>query len=131
MNTHSCVGGNMEIKTECEEVKIHNDSIEYVRENMIDNYYSSKLSLLFKIFGDDTRVRILLSLLNKELCVCDISNLLNMTHSAISHQLKVLRDMHLVKPRKEGKEVYYSLGDDHVAVILNIGIEHIMEENND
>ena len=121
----------MEIKTECEEVKIHNDSIEYVRENMIDNYYSSKLSLLFKIFGDDTRVRILLSLLNKELCVCDISNLLNMTHSAISHQLKVLRDMHLVKPRKEGKEVYYSLGDDHVAVILNIGIEHIMEENND
>lgn len=120
----------MENQIECQEEKIHNDNIEFVRENMIDNYYSSKLSLLFKVFGDDTRVRILLSLLNKELCVCDISNLLNMTHSAISHQLKVLRDMDLVKTRKEGKEVYYSLGDSHVEVILNIGIEHIMEEKN-
>lgn len=121
----------MKSNLECEEEKIHDDRIEYVRENMLDSYYSSKLSLLFKVFGDDTRVKILLSLLNKELCVCDISNLLNMTHSAISHQLKVLRDMHLVKARKEGKEVYYSLGDDHVEVILNIGIEHIMEEDND
>lgn len=120
----------MENQIECQEEKVHNESIEFVRENMIDNYYSSKLSLLFKVFGDDTRVRILLSLLNKELCVCDISNLLNMTHSAISHQLKVLRDMDLVKTRKEGKEVYYSLGDSHVEVILNIGIEHIMEEKN-
>ncbi len=116
---------------ECEINNLHEDNIEYVRENLLDNYYSSKLALLFKVFGDDTRVRILLSLLNKELCVCDISSLLNMTHSAISHQLKVLRDMNLVKTRKDGKEVYYSLGDDHVEVILNIGIEHIMEEVND
>lgn len=130
MNNCSHVGGQMENQIECQEEKVHNENIEFVRENMIDNYYSSKLSLLFKVFGDDTRVRILLSLLNKELCVCDISNLLNMTHSAISHQLKVLRDMDLVKTRKEGKEVYYSLGDSHVEVILNIGIEHIMEEKN-
>lgn len=121
----------MKNNLECEEENIHNERIEYVRENMIDSYYSSKLALLFKVFGDDTRVKILLSLLNKELCVCDISNLLNMTHSAISHQLKVLRDMNLVKTRKDGKEVYYSLGDAHVKVILNIGIEHIMEEDHD
>lgn len=118
----------MERNLECEEENVHHDRIESVRENMLDNYYSTKLSLLFKVFGDDTRVKILLALFNKELCVCDISNLLNMTHSAISHQLKVLRDMKLVKAKKMGKEVYYSLGDSHVEVILSIGIEHIMEE---
>ena len=117
----------MENQVECQEEKIHNDNIEFVRENMIDNYYSSKLSLLFKVFGDDTRVRILLSLLNKELCVCDISNLLNMTHSAISHQLKVLRDMNLVKTRKEGQVIYYSIADNHIEVIIECGLEHIKE----
>ena len=119
----------MDKKIIYEKEKTHDEAIDYVRENMIDNYYSSKLALLFKVFGDDTRVGILLALLNQELCVCDISNLLNMTHSAISHQLKVLRDMNLVKTRRDGKEIYYSLGDDHVSVILNIGLDHIMEEN--
>lgn len=82
---------------------------------------------LFKVLGDQTRVKILFTLIKDEMCVCDIAELLEMSQSAISHQLRVLKQARLVKYRREGKTVYYSVSDEHVAVILNMGIEHISE----
>ena len=82
---------------------------------------------LFKVLGDQTRVKILFTLIKDEMCVCDIAELLEMSQSAISHQLRVLKQARLVKYRREGKTVYYSVTDAHVAVILNMGIEHISE----
>ena len=85
------------------------------------------MAVFFKIFGDSTRIKILWALDRAEMCVCDLAVLLNMTKSAVSHQLKTLRQEKLVKYRKEGKIVYYSLEDDHVKVILEVGLEHIAE----
>ena len=85
------------------------------------------LADFYKIFGDTTRVKILYALDKCELCVCDISELLNMSLSAVSHQLKTLRDSNLVKTKRDGKEIYYSLADDHVKSILECGIEHLEE----
>jgi len=85
------------------------------------------LSNFFKVFGDDTRLRILVLLTKGKMCVGDIANKLNMTHSSISHQLKNLRIEDLVKIEKVGKEVYYSLSDSHIESILNVGIEHVCE----
>lgn len=82
---------------------------------------------LFKVLGDQTRVRILFTLIKDEMCVCDIAQLLDMTQSAISHQLRVLKQARLVKYRREGKTVFYSVSDEHVATILSMGIEHISE----
>ncbi len=82
---------------------------------------------LFKVLGDQTRVKILFSLIRDEMCVCDIAELLEMTQSAISHQLRVLKQARLVKYRREGKTVYYSVSDEHVATILSMGMEHITE----
>lgn len=86
-----------------------------------------RLAELFKVFGDPTRIRILYALSAGELCVCDIATVLNMSQSAISHQLRVLKQIHLVKFRREGKTVYYSLADSHVETILNQGLEHVQE----
>ena len=86
------------------------------------------LSELFKLFGDGTRIKILYSLFESELCVCAISELLGMTQSAISHQLKVLKDGKLIGNRREGKTVYYFLADEHVRTIIGQGYEHITEE---
>ena len=86
------------------------------------------LAELFKVFGDSTRIRILCALHEAEMCVCDIAVLLNMTQSAISHQLRVLKQANLVKNRKEGKVVYYSLVDDHVREIFDQGLIHINEK---
>jgi ArsR family transcriptional regulator len=85
------------------------------------------LSELFKIFGDSTRIKILYSLLASEMCVCDIATLLNMSQSAISHQLRLLKQSGLVKYRREGKTVFYSLADSHVSTIINNGMEHVQE----
>lgn len=85
------------------------------------------LADLFKVFGDPTRLRILHVLSCQELCVCDIADALGMTQSAISHQLRVLKQIHLVKFRREGKTIFYSLADDHVYTILAQGLEHVME----
>ena len=82
---------------------------------------------LFKVFGDPTRTRILFALFQKEQCVCDIANLLQMTQSAISHQLRALKNAKLVTSRREGKTVFYSLADDHVKTIIDQGLEHILE----
>ena len=94
---------------------------------MIDEDTTNLLALLYKMFADATRLKILQVLLNNELNVCEIAYLLNMTHSAISHQLATLKMSHLVKSRKDGKEVYYSLDDEHIATILSIGKEHVLE----
>ena len=85
------------------------------------------LTELFRIFGDSTRVRILYVLFESEMCVCDIAQLLGMTQSAISHQLRALKNARLVKSRREGKTVFYSLADDHVKTIINQGLEHVCE----
>jgi len=85
------------------------------------------LAELFKVFGDSTRIRILYALFEQEMCVCDIAQVLNMTQSAISHQLRILKQNRLVKSRREGKTVFYSLADDHVTTIINQGIDHIRE----
>ncbi|MDR1272846.1 MAG: metalloregulator ArsR/SmtB family transcription factor [Clostridiales Family XIII bacterium] len=104
---------------------IHEDAVERARENMPNPEVQIGLAELFKVFGDPTRVRILCALRQGEMCVCDIAFLLGMTKSAISHQLRVLRQTNLVKYRKDGKTVYYSLDDDHVAEIIDVGAEHV------
>ncbi len=111
----------------CENQCVHTDVVQKALQSMpdIDTLYD--VAELFKVFGDSTRIGILSALLGQELCVCDLCSLLNMTKSAISHQLRILRQTKLVKNRRSGKEVYYSLDDDHVATIINIAIEHTKE----
>ena len=96
--------------------------------NLIDNETIEEMAVLFKMFADSTRLKIMQSLLDNELNVCEIAHLLNMTHSAISHQLATLKMTNLVKSRKEGKTVYYSLADEHISSIIAIGKEHVMEK---
>lgn len=107
---------------------IHDDIVAKVKENMpeIESLYD--LAELFKVFGDSTRVRILWALDSSEMCVCDIAYLLNMTQSAISHQLRVLKQAELVRSRRDGKIVYYSLADEHVRTIFDQGLSHISEK---
>lgn len=111
----------------CENVHVHTDIIEKVTNSMpsTDDLYD--LAELFKIFGDSTRIRILYVLFESEMCVCDLAQALNMTVSAISHQLRVLRSADLVRFRRDGKTVFYFLADDHVRKILGQGMEHIKE----
>ena len=106
---------------------IHKDNINLAKKNMLSEENIFEVSSLYKVFGDETRLKILNSLLYVELCVCDISEILKMSHSSISHQLKILRDMKLVKARKVGKSVFYSLMDDHIFEIIKIGVEHVNE----
>ena len=109
----------------CEEV--HEYIIDEVRQVMPQDEMLYDLAELFKVFGDTTRIKILYALFSKEMCVCDIADLLGMTHSAISHQLRVLKQARLVKFRKEGKVVYYSLDDSHISQIFDCGLSHIQE----
>ena len=95
---------------------------------MIDNEVLADLSELFKMFADQSRIKILYSLFDKEICVCDIAEALDMTQSAVSHQLRLLKQSKLVKSRRDGKQIYYSLDDDHVKTIIDMGINHIMED---
>ena len=112
---------------ECDRVHEHPD-MQVLREMMPPEERLDDLAELYKIFGDTTRVKILYALLEAEMCVCDIAGLLSMTQSAISHQLRVLKQTKLVKSRRAGKTVFYSLADDHVRTILSMGMEHL-EEN--
>ena len=107
---------------------IHQDVVNRVREKMPEVETLYDLAELFKVFGDSTRIRILWALEESEMCVCDIANLLNMTQSAISHQLRVLRQAALVKNRRDGKVVYYSLDDEHVQQIIAQGMVHVREK---
>ncbi|WP_294550346.1 metalloregulator ArsR/SmtB family transcription factor [uncultured Pseudoflavonifractor sp.] len=111
----------------CDYIHAHEDIIAKVNENMPDEEILYDLAELFKIFGDSTRIKILYVLFESEMCVCDIAQLLNMTQSAISHQLRALKQSKLVKYRREGKTVFYSLADDHVRSILDQGMEHVAE----
>lgn len=111
----------------CEETQVHQDAVEQVRSLLPRDEVLYDLAELFKIFGDSTRVKILYALLEGELCVCDIAKLMEVSQSAVSHQLRVLKGSKLVKFRREGKIVYYSLADQHVMRILSQGMEHILE----
>jgi len=111
----------------CQVNIINEKKVRAVRRKMLNDAVFINLSEIFKTLGDKTRVKILYALSKKELCVCDISAVLDMSISAVSHQLRVLRNMKLVKYRKDGKMVYYSLDDEHVLHLLKMAYEHVME----
>lgn len=117
---------NVEI---CETPSIHAEIIEKVSKNMPQENDLSDLADFFKVFADSTRMRIIAALSHCEMCVCDIAALLNMTQSSISHQLRVLKASRFVTNRRDGKIVYYSLIDEHIADILKQGLTHISEKN--
>ena len=111
----------------CESVELHEDLLKLVNDTLPAEEHLLDLAELFKIFGDTTRIRILFVLFEAEVCVCDLAEALSMTQSAISHQLSILKRNKLVKSRREGKSVFYSLADDHVRTIIGQGMEHILE----
>ena len=112
----------------CSETCIHQDLVKIVNDTMPDETELYDLAELFKVFGDSTRIRILFVLFEAEVCVCDLAETLHMTQSAISHQLRILKQNKLVKSRREGKSIFYSLADDHVRSIIAQGREHIEED---
>jgi DNA-binding transcriptional ArsR family regulator len=103
----------------------HHHQLEYLKNRMPTQQEMETAAELFKMFGDPTRLKLLAALLGQEMCVCDLSELLGISQSAVSHQLRLLRTSRLVKNRREGKSVYYSLDDDHVSTILAKGMEHV------
>ena len=116
-----------EIIESCNEVHSHNDVIEVVKLSMPCDEELYDIAELFKVFGDSTRIKILYVLFKSEMCVCDIAQALSMTQSAISHQLRILKGAGLVKCKRDGKSMIYSLSDDHVRTIIEQGQEHIRE----
>lgn len=111
----------------CELLRVHEDIVREVNARMPEEEILYDLAELFKVFGDSTRIKILYVLLQSEMCVCDIASILKLSQSAISHQLRVLKQSQLVKYRREGKTVLYSLADGHVQTILDQGLNHIQE----
>lgn len=111
----------------CGVVCVHEHTVDEVLHEMPGDETLYDLAELFKVFGDSTRIKILYALFEAELCVCDIAQLLGLTQSAVSHQLRVLKNSRLVKFRREGKTVFYSLSDDHVRKIIAQGMEHVNE----
>ena len=111
----------------CEFLSVHPEIIDKVKENMPEEEELLDLAELFKIFGDSTRIKILYVLFESEMCVCDIAALLGTTQSSVSHHLRTLKQAKLVKYRREGKTVFYSLADAHVRTIINQGLEHVEE----
>mgnify|MGYP002517106070 CR=1 FL=1 len=118
--------GKMEVE-HCDFVHVHQDVVEDVKSRLPAVEELQELAGLFKVFGDSTRIRILYVLFQREMCVCDLAQILDMSQSAISHQLRVLKQTKLVTNRREGKTVFYSLADAHIETILNQGMEHIQE----
>ena len=116
-----------EEQTLCDAVELHDEKLRFVREHLPDEEKLYDLAELFKVFGDSTRIRILFVLFEAEVCVCDLAAALNMTQSAISHQLKILKQSKLVKSRREGKSIFYSLADQHVRTMIHQGLEHLNE----
>ena len=112
----------------CDEHIVHAEKVQMVHDLMPDEEELYDLAEVFKVFGDSTRIRILIALFEAEICVCDLAETLNMTQSAISHQLRILKASKLVGCRREGKQIIYFLADDHVRTILEMGYEHIKEQ---
>ena len=108
---------------------IHEEAVNEVLNKIPDENTFNRLADLFKLIGDTTRCKILFALDQKEMCVCDLANVLNMTKSSVSHQLSNLRRSGIVKCRRNGKEVYYTLDDDHIVQLFEIGLEHIHHKN--
>lgn len=108
---------------------IHQDAVDCVKANMPDEEDIFEVADLFKAFGDSTRARIICALSITELCVCDLSALLNMSQSAVSHQLRTLKQARIVRNRRNGKSVYYSLDDEHIKALFRMAIEHVTEED--
>lgn len=111
----------------CELTFVHKDIVKMVNDEMPEEEILYDLAEFYKVFGDTTRIKILYILSKSEMCVCDISQLLGVSQSAVSHQLRMLKQMKLVKYRREGKSVFYSLSDHHIEMILSQGLEHISE----
>ena len=111
----------------CEVTLIHEDNVKKAINELPDDELIADLSDMFKIFGDQTRVKILMALESGEMCVCDIAAVMDMSQSAISHQLRVLKQSNIVKTRREGKVVYYSSSDDHVKEIFDMAMVHVQE----
>lgn len=116
-----------ELDEQCFCTVIHENIVKKVSSALLDSQVIHQLADLYKIFGDATRLKILYALNCSEMCVCDLAACLGMTHSAISHQLRILKAYNLVKFRRQGKVVYYTLADDHVTALLHIGLEHLNE----
>ncbi|MGI6157411.1 MAG: ArsR/SmtB family transcription factor [Saccharofermentanales bacterium] len=112
----------------CDVPMIHEDAVKATMASMPDDSLLFDLADFFKVFGDSTRVRILYALHHNELCVCDLSAVLDMSQSAVSHQLRVLKAARLVRNRRDGKVVYYALDDDHVKALLDVGREHLAHD---
>jgi DNA-binding transcriptional ArsR family regulator len=127
LNNRSIVKAGAPMEDVCQVRIINENKVSSVKDQMLEDNIFGNLSDTFKTLGDNTRVRILFALSKEELCVCDISAVLDMSISAVSHQLRVLRNMNLVKHKKEGKIVYYSLNDDHIVKLLKMAQEHVTE----
>ena len=111
----------------CEIHETHENITRQIKDKMPGEEMIQNLAEFYKVFGDVTRVKILCALVQNEICVCDLAEVVGMTQSAVSHQLRILKQMKLVKNRRDGKIVYYSLADTHIQSILNQGMEHIIE----
>ena len=117
----------MPSKEESEYLATHEETVQKILEKQPAEEHLYDLAELFRIFGDSTRIKILYALVESELCVGDLALMLRLNQSAVSHQLRILKDAKLVKYRREGKIIFYSLDDEHVRMILNLGMEHIEE----
>jgi len=112
------------VKDICQEYSINAEAVAHVKENLPDAEVLEKLSAMFSAFADVSRLKIMLSICERELCVCELAEVLDMSMPAVSHHLRRLKDLGLVKYRREGKLVYYSLDDEHVQQLLTVGLEH-------
>ncbi len=114
-------------RDDCQVRVIHLDRVEQARRDTVSEGEIERLSSIYKILGDPSRLKIVMALKNVEMCVCDLAAFLGLTESAVSHQLRRFRDLALVKSRRDGQVIYYSLDDEHVAELLNVGLEHVTE----
>ena len=113
---------------DCRVRVIHLDRVEKARKDSVAEKEIERLSSIYKILGDPSRLKIVMALKNVEMCVCDLAAFLGLTESAVSHQLRRFRDLALVKSRRDGQVIYYSLDDEHVTELLDIGLEHVTEQ---
>jgi DNA-binding transcriptional ArsR family regulator len=111
----------------CQVRVVHLDRVEQARKNAVSERELERLSLTYKVLGDPNRLKIVMALRNVEMCVCDLAAFTGLSESAVSHQLRRLKDLSLVKKRRAGQIIYYSLDDEHVAALLKVGLEHVRE----